>query len=82
MKFKNEFLFNKSSGSIHQKEGGPKRSGSNNQFSSVILKELAMNTAISSFNKAVKPMTDLNPDGVRTRLILLIYHTFNTLILY
>ena len=47
----------KSSENIQKKEGGPDRSVSDNQSSSVILNELAMNarknTVISSFSKEV-----------------------------
>ena len=46
----------KSSENIQKKEGGPDRSVSDNQSSSVTLTELAMkarNTAISSFSKEV-----------------------------
>ena len=47
----------KSSKNIQRKEGGPDRSVSDNQFSSVTLNELAMkarkDTVISSFSKEV-----------------------------
>ena len=47
----------KSSENIHKKEGGPDRSVSDNQSSSVTLNELAMkarkDTVISSFSKEV-----------------------------
>ena len=54
----------KSSGNIQKKEGGPDRSVSNHQFSSVTLNELAMKArenspVISCFNKAVNPKTDI-----------------------
>ena len=42
-----------SSANIHKKEGRPDCTFSNKTFSLVTLSELAMNTVISSFNKAV-----------------------------
>ena len=60
----------KSSENIQKKEGGSDRSVSNTPFSSsVALKQLAIKareriyTVSSSFNKAINPKIDTNPNG-------------------
>ena len=58
-------------------EGGPDRSVSNNECSSVTLNELALDTVISFLNKAVKPMTGIPPNGIRISKFYLEYISQN-----
>ena len=62
----------KSSRNIQKNEGGPDKSVSNSQFSSVTLNELELmarkkHKVISSI-KAVKPMPDINPNETKNCL--------------
>ena len=72
----------KSSENIQKKEGGPDDAVSNNQFSSVTQKELAINARDNAyynfeFQKAVNPKIDINPKGVKIAQICLEYMSLN-----
>ena len=74
----------KSSESIQKEEGGPDRSVSDNQSSSVILNELAMTARKNSnfeFQQGSHTMTDINLNGVQiTKTVWNIWiETFNIL---
>ena len=55
----------KSSENIKKKEGGPDRSVSDNQSSSVTLDKLAMKPSIFEFQQGSHTLTDINRNGVQ-----------------
>ena len=74
----------KSSENIQKKEGGPDRSVSDNQSSSVTLNELAMKarkyTVISSFSKDVNEITFFTFESYLTSIYIVVY--LHTLIIF